>query len=183
MKRLLTLFVVMLLPATVAHAEDWADFRGPDRAGVWNQEGTIDKFPDDGLKVLWRVPVKLGMSGPSVANGRVFVTDYSEESPTEGTERTIAIDEKTGEVLWIREWPVNYAGAGISMMPWGGPTATPTVDGDRVYVLGRSGLLFGLNAVTGDILWQRDYADFKSDSGGNGTSAHPLVEGDLQTLV
>jgi len=179
MRKLILLIVVVLLSVTATQAEDWPDFRGQGRTGVWNQEGTIDKFPEGGLNVLWRMPVKLGMSGPSVADGRVFITDYSEESPTKGTERAMALDEKTGKLLWVREWPVNYAGAGISMMPWGGPTATPTVDGDRVYILGRSGLLFGLSAVTGELIWQRDFADFKLDSGGNGTSAHPLVEGDL----
>ena len=91
----------------------------------------------------------------------------------------MAFDEQTGEVLWTYEWPVNYARDGITMMPWGGPTATPTVDEDHVYILGRTGLLFALNAVTGDLLWRRDFADFKSDSFGNGTSAHPLIEGDL----
>ena len=171
--------VLALVSVSVAHAEDWPDFRGEGRTGLWYEEGTIDEFPEDGLKILWRMPVNLGMSGPSVADGRVFLTDLIEESATKGTERAMAFDEQTGEVLWTYEWPVNYARDGITMMPWGGPTATPTVDEDRVYILGRTGLLFALNAVTGDLLWQQDFADFKSDSFGNGTSAHPLIEGDL----
>lgn len=180
MNRFLALVVAVFASVAVTQAEDWPDFRGDGRTGVWYQEGTIDEFPEDGLKVLWRMPVNLGMSGPSVADGRVFLTDLIEESATKGTERAMAFDEKTGEILWTREWPVNYARSGISMMPWGGPQATPTVDGDRVYILGRTGLLFALNVVTGDLLWQQDFADFKSDSSGpNGTHAHPLVEGDL----
>ena len=166
MNKFLALVVAALASIAVTHAEDWPDFRGEGRTGVWYQEGTIDQFSEDGLKVLWRMPVNLGMSGPAVADGRVFLTDLIEESAVKGTERAMAFDEKTGEVLWTHEWPVNYARSGISMMPWGGPTATPTVDGDRVYILGRTGLLFALNAVTGDLLWQQDFADFKSDSGG-----------------
>ena len=57
-----------------------------------------------------------------------------------GTERALALDEKTGEILWVREWPVDYAGSPTRSYAIG-PRATPTVDGDRVYVLGAKGAL------------------------------------------
>ena len=117
-------------------AEDWPQWRGPDRLAVWDEAGIVEELPDE-LKVTWRVPVRSGFSGPAVADGRVFITDWQEdpESRTmDGTERVLALDEKIGEVLWRHEWPTSYRMLMASYAV--GPRATPTVDDDRVYVVG-----------------------------------------------
>ncbi len=160
-------------------AEDWPEFRGKGRLGVWNETGILEKFPEGGLNVLWRTPVRAGYSGPAVANGRVFLLDYLETQHLRGTERALALDEKTGKILWTQEWPVNYSGISWPV----GPRATPTVDGDRVYVAGADGKLFCLNVSDGSIIWKKDYAvDYKADhtKWGNdwGFASSPLVDGE-----
>ena len=136
-------------------AEDWPEFRGKGRLGVWNETGLLESFPEDGLRVRWRVPIKAGYSGPAVVDGRVFVTDFEATEGMRGTERALALDEETGAVLWTQEWEADYAG-----IQWEtGPGATPTVDGDRVYVLGRTGVLSALNVETGRVLWRKSYGD------------------------
>jgi len=60
-------------------AEDWPEYRGKGRLGVWNETGILEKFPEGGLKVLWRTPVKAGYAGPAVADGRVFVSDFNRD--------------------------------------------------------------------------------------------------------
>ena len=151
---------LLLLGSALVRADDWPEYRGRNRAGVWNETGILETFPAEGLKVLWRTPIKAGFSGPSVSGGRVFLTDYTEAKNPRGTERALALDEKTGTVLWTQEWPADYGGI---MWPVG-PRATPTVDGDRVYVLGVNGKLFCFNAATGAIIWKKDYvADFGAD--------------------
>src|SRR5437870_12966690 len=57
-------------------ADDWPQWLGPKRDGVWRETGLLDKFPEGGPKVLWRVPISGGYAGPAVAAGRVYVTDY-----------------------------------------------------------------------------------------------------------
>ena len=143
--------------ATVA-AEDWTQWRGRDRRGVWHETGVVDGFAASGLKFTWRVPVRGGFSGPAVAGGRVFVTDWLEdpESRTiDGTERALALDEQTGEVLWTYEWGATYRALLASYAA--GPLATPTVDDDRVYMLGATGLLWCLNVETGAVVWHRNF--------------------------
>ena len=126
-------------------ADDWPEFRGKGRLGVWRETGLLETFPDDGLKVLWRTPVKAGFAGPAVADGRVFVTDWEPTQGMRGIERALALDEATGDVLWVQEWDADYAGIQWEI----GPGATPTVDDDRVYALplelgpGRSDRIFG----------------------------------------
>jgi len=129
--------------AAVLRGEDWPEIRGKGRLGVWNETGILDKFPEGGLKVLWRTPIRAGYSGPAVADGRVFVLDYIETQRPRGTERAVALDQKTGKILWTREWQADYRGISWPV----GPRATPTVDGDRVYVAGADGKKQSENAV------------------------------------
>ena len=121
-----------------ATADDWPEFRGAGRLGVWHETGLLEEFPSEGLKVRWRTPIKSGYAGPSVVDGRVFVTDFEPTQGMRGVERAMALDEVTGRILWTQQWEADYAGIQWEV----GPGATPTVDGDRVYVLGRTGVLF-----------------------------------------
>ena len=77
----LWLAVLLVVGIATTRAEDWPEFRGKGRLGVWNETGIIEKFPETGLKVLWRTSIKNGYTGPSVADGRVFLSDFS---PTVG---------------------------------------------------------------------------------------------------
>jgi hypothetical protein len=67
--------LTLLVASTSLRAEDWPQWRGNGRLAVWSEAGLLDRFPESGLKVTWRVPVHAGYSGPAVASGRVFVTD------------------------------------------------------------------------------------------------------------
>jgi outer membrane protein assembly factor BamB len=158
--------------------EDWPEVGGTGRLNVWRETGILDTFPAGGLKVLWRTSIRSGYTGPSVANGRVFVADWVETQRPKGTERAIALDEKTGRILWTQEWQADYRG-----ISWpNGPRATPTVDGDRVYFAGADGKLLCLNVATGAIVWQKDYVkDYGADRSkwafDWGFASAPLVDG------
>ena len=166
----------MVLGSTVLRADDWPEFRGQGRTGEWNETGILQTFPSDGLRVLWRTPIKEGYSSPVVADGRIFLTDFARVRGVTGPERALALDEKTGEVLWTVEWEATYAG-----YQWpNGPRATPTVDGDRVYVLGANGILQCLDVETGAVRWKKDYAaDYGIGNNGTGAVSAPIVEGNL----
>ena len=73
--RLLTLAMAALaagLPLSPVLADDWPEWRGVGRDGVWEEDGVLTAFPEDGLTYKWRVPVAAGYSGPAVAGGRAF---------------------------------------------------------------------------------------------------------------
>ncbi len=184
--RLVTAWVgaVLLLGAGLS-AEDWRQWRGADRLGVWNETGIIDEFPDQGLKVGWRVPIRNGFGGPAVADGRVFITDWEEDPKSrtiDGTERVLALDEQTGDVLWTYTWGTTYRALMLSYAA--GPMATPTVDEDRVYVLGATGLLWCLDVETGEVVWHRNYlAEYDASMPPWGTPSAPLVDGDQLIAV
>ncbi|MYH28942.1 MAG: PQQ-binding-like beta-propeller repeat protein [Acidobacteria bacterium] len=180
--RLLMLAAALLCiaaPATVA-ADDWPEYRGAGRQGVWTETGILEEFPPGGLSFTWRVPIHDGYAGPAVAGGRVFVIDARSAGGggMRMVERVLCLDEETGETLWSREWEADYAG--LQPLYAIGPRATPTVDGDRVYVQGAMGRLLALDAATGAILWSKDYvADLGAEVPAWGMAGAPLVEGDL----
>jgi hypothetical protein len=61
--------------AFAARADDWPQWLGPQRDGVWRETGLLAKFPKGGPKVLWRLPIGGGYAGPAVAGGKVYITD------------------------------------------------------------------------------------------------------------
>ena len=171
-------------------AEDWPQWMGPGRDNVWRDEGILEKFADGGPRILWKTPIAGGYSGPAVAGGRVFITDYVTAENVKvdnfaraefsGVERVLCLQEETGELVWKHEYPVRYT---VSYPA--GPRCTPLVDGDRVYTLGTEGNLLCLQAETGKISWAKD---LKKSYGTKaplwGYSAHPLIDGNrLLTLA
>lgn len=184
MNRILALTLSLI--ALPVFADDWPQWLGPQRDGVWREQGIVDSFPKDGPKYRWRKPVGGGYSGPAVANGRVYVTDRQLASGTTnpndpfqrgkipGTERVLCLDEKTGETLWQHEYPCDYT---VSYAA--GPRATPTVEDGRVYTVGAEGNLFCLDAVKGAVLWSKDYkTDYHAKTQTWGFNSPPLVDGD-----
>src|SRR5439155_20814699 len=69
-------FLFCNLLAAAATADDWPQWLGPMRDDVWKETGIVEKFPEGGPKILWRVPLAGGYSGPAVAAGKVYVTDF-----------------------------------------------------------------------------------------------------------
>src|SRR6185369_5334019 len=114
-----------LLLHIAVHGDDWPQWRGPNRDGVWNETGIMELFPPGGLKISWRVPVGPGWSSPVVSQGRVYVTDVELVRPT-ARERVLCFNEASGEPLWNYKYAVNYPDWAFEPNA-GGPRATPII--------------------------------------------------------
>ena len=90
-----------LLAAVPLFAADWPEWRGAGRRGEWKESGILERFPESGLKIRWRTPIKPGFTGPSVADGRVFVMDADKSAVNRATERALALDPK---IQMIAPW-------------------------------------------------------------------------------
>jgi len=160
--------------ASYVSADEWPQWRGPNRDGLWAEEGIIDEFEYLELDILWRSPVASGYSGPTVADGRVFVTDKIKEDPP--SERVLCFDAKTGKPIWAHTYPVVYKNIGYPS----GPRASVTIDDICAYSLGTMGNLFCLNTDDGDIIWQKDLnSEYDIKIPQWGLTAAPLVEENL----
>src|SRR3954452_7158107 len=179
----------MVLSQRVARGDDWPQWLGPRRDGVWREQGLLDAFPKEGPKVRWRAPVGAGYAGPAVAGGRVFVIDWvaapeakTPQDPFQraklpGVERVLCFNEADGKPLWEHKYDCPYT---VSYAA--GPRTTPTVDGDRVYTLGAEGHLNCLNVADGNVIWSARLGD-EGATPMWGYSAHPLVDGDRLICV
>jgi outer membrane protein assembly factor BamB len=154
-------------------ADDWPQWRGPTRDGVWRETGLVDHFESAQLPLAWRAPIAAGYSGPTVSGGRVFVSDRLVE-PRQA-ERVHAFDSKTGKPLWTFEYECKY-----SISYPAGPRAAVSIDEGRAFALGATGRLHALDAASGAVLWKKD---LEKEYGIRmpiwGIAASPLVDHDL----
>src|SRR5437867_3233459 len=107
---------VMLVISQRTAADDWPQWLGPQRDGIWREKGILEKFPEGGPKVRWKKPVGPGYAGPAVAQGRVYLTDRivadGTANPADpfakgripGRERVLCLEESDGKMLWVHEY-------------------------------------------------------------------------------
>ncbi len=179
--------------AGTARADDWPEWLGARRDGVWRETGLVAKFPQGGPKVLWRAPLGAGYSGPAVAGDRVYVMDRRRplgpdgkpvrpsRSGIPGDERVACLDAATGKVVWEHKYDCPYTVSYPS-----GPRTTPLVRGGKVWTLGAMGDFFCFDADKGIVLWHKNLLkDYKLDAPPVwGYAASPLLDGDtLYCLV
>jgi len=154
-------------------AGEWPQWRGPNRDGVWRETGVIAEFPEPEIELRWKVDISSGYSGPTVAGGRVFVTDRV-VAPGQ-IERVHAFDWETGRKIWTYTYDCPYREVGYQA----GPRASVSVDDGRAYALGTMGHLFCLDAATGRVLWKKaPGVDYRVELPIWGIAASPLVDGD-----
>lgn len=164
--------ILVLVGAAPLLAEDWPQFRGPERTGISAEKGLLQAWPDKGPKLLWTYrETGMGFACPSIVGDRMITMGGWEDG-----EYVLAIDMKSQKEVWKTK-----LGKLFGHGNWGdGPRGTPTVDGALVYALGGFGDLVCVNAADGKEVWRKNLA---SDLGGEmmsewGYSESPLVDGD-----
>ena len=171
--RLVTSFLVLLmwLPTGSVVAADWPQWGGPQRdfhvAGV-----DLGPWPEDGLKVLWDQPLGKGYSSIAAQDGRLY-TLYREEQE----EIVVCIEAATGKRLWSHHYEaipppkmrLNYGS---------GPHSTPLLVDGKVVTIGTTGLLWALDAKSGEALWSHDlWEEFGGTILLRGYAASPISYG------
>ncbi|TFG45501.1 MAG: hypothetical protein E4H40_08215, partial [Candidatus Brocadiia bacterium] len=122
-------------------------------------------------EVLWKTGVGTGFSSMSVVNGRVYTMGNIKD-----TDIVYCLDAKTGKEIWKYSYPSPLDAKNYE----GGPNATPTIDGNRVYTLSKLGMAFCLNVENGSVIWSKDFnKDFGIKSPNWGLAGSPLIVDDL----
>jgi outer membrane protein assembly factor BamB len=163
-----TLAGAALLSAAVLQAADWPQWQGPDRTRISNETGLMKQWPESGPATVW---TKAGLGGGfgsmAVAGDRVFLQGARGRNSV-----LIALNRADGKEVWSK-----IVGAFETNDRGPGPRGTPSVDGDRVYVLSENGDLACIK-TDGSMVWQRNIL---RDFGGRQIqwliSESPLVDG------
>ncbi len=153
---------------------DWPQWRGPDRSGISTETGLLDQWPAEGPARVWSTSNLGGGFGSIAVRGdRIFV-----QGMQDGRSVVSALNRADGNLVWMQD-----LGASGRNDRGSGPRGTPTVDGDRLYVLTERGDLACLRARDGGVVWQRNILeDFGARNPGWLLSESPLVDGN-QVIV
>lgn len=177
----LTLSLLLSVAPAFLHAADWPQYRGPNANG--SSSDKIQKtWPDAGPRQVWKTPLTAGFSTFAVADGKAF-TLVSRTFDSVKNDVCLALDAASGKELWAASLGyTKYDGGGDDGAPdnrgGDGPRSTPSVDGNRVYVLSGGLTLWCLDSGTGKPVWKKDLV--KEHGARNITwqgAASPLIEG------
>jgi outer membrane protein assembly factor BamB len=169
--------VIFIISSFVCNSQDWPDWRGVNRDGIWTETGIVKKFDSGKITQKWSVPVGSGYSGPTVSKGKVYLADLI-KNPSQ-TEGVLCFDEKSGKKIWEFRYPCEYTGVGYPA----GPRASVVINNGRAYSLGTMGNLFCFDAEKGNVIWQKDLnREYEIRMPTWGISATPLITGDKVIL-
>ncbi|HEX8336181.1 MAG TPA: PQQ-binding-like beta-propeller repeat protein [Pyrinomonadaceae bacterium] len=161
-------------PAAPARRNYWTNFRGPARDGRYDEQPVRTNW-QGGLPLLWKQPSGGGYSSFSVADGLAYTIEQRR-----GQEVVTAYNVDTGREVWTHAWDAlfHYDDTGD------GPRSTPTWHEGRLYALGATGELRGLDARTGRLVWSKNI--LKDNGAANlqwGMAGSPLVVDDKVVVI
>jgi outer membrane protein assembly factor BamB len=162
--------IVFVWFCIAARAEDWPQFLGPAATGVSAETGLLDKWPTNGVPVVWQKEIGTGYGAPSI-RGDLLVFHHRR-----GDEEIVeALDKLTGKSVWHYGYPSHF------IDPYGynnGPRSTPLLTTNRCFTFGAEGELVCLDLKTGKPVWQRNTAAiWNIPPAFFGVGSSPILEG------
>jgi len=153
-------------------SQEWTQWRGADRSGKSPDTGLLKDWTAGSPKLLWTADgMGSGFASVSIAGGRIYTTGGQDDG-----QMTICINAADGKVVWKKK----VADGNPRNGGYAGMRCTPSLDGDRLYVIASSGTIACLKMADGSQVWSKDFA--KEWNGkmmsGWGYSESPLVDGD-----
>lgn len=152
---------------------DWPQWQGQARDASSKETGLLKEWPQEGPRLAWKATgLGGGDSTPSIAAGRIYGMSHR------GSDEIVwALSEQDGKEIWaVRTGPASSTAFHQSKE---GPACTPTIDGDRMYVMGLAGNVACLQVADGKVVWERNMkTEFGARSPMWNFRESPLVDGD-----
>jgi outer membrane protein assembly factor BamB len=168
MKQGIFILISIILYSCNSKETEIYQWRGDNRAGIYNEKGLLKIWPEEGPAELWSAEgIGNGYGSPTVTESELFIT-----GETDSLAWIYCFDLK-GALIWKqqygKEWARHYPGS----------RSAPTVAGDLVYAETGMGQMACMKRSNGEVVWTRDYIE---DFGGilpyHGYSEAPAVDGD-----
>lgn len=164
------LSVALSLLAASTRAADWPQWRGPARDGISQEHGLQADWDAAPPKLLWELDgMGAGYASVSVVGGKLFTTGNTDKGQS-----LICVDLGKTKIDWSTPLTDSSPKHGYE-----GARCTPTIDGDRAYVVSSDGAITCLSTKDGQILWSRKFSEWDGKMmSGWGFSESPLIDGD-----
>ena len=165
MKRIVLLISIFFLLITEEIQCQDAQWRGPDRSGIFPEAGLLQEWPEQGPEMVLKVDsLGKGISSPVLSEGIIYITGKK------GEHDYLSAVDLDGEV----KYQVNYGRSWEKSYP--DSRTTPTIDGDRVYVISGMGEIVCLSKEEGKIIWKVDaHTTYKGEFHSWGVAESPLI--------
>ena len=173
--------LIFALAAIARGADSWPTFRGPQRTAVSPDKGLLTEWPEGGPKLVWKTAgAGRGYSSLAIVDGRIYTLGDAPSTADDKDEYLLCFNQADGKQLWkTKTGPAYHEG----QPNWQSSRSTPTVDGDRLYVITPLGVLICCK-TSGEELWRhdlpKDFAGKKADQWGYSESV--LIDGDQARL-
>ena len=151
-------------------SSEWPRFRGPDGSGINSQARDLPIEFDATQSVVWKLPLPFSRSSPVLAGNLIFLTAVEKDKLV-----TLCVDATTGKTRWRREMTPSRAQGSFTGND--AASATPTTDGENVYVFFSDSGLVSYD-LAGEERWRLPLGPFENFYG---ISASPILSGD--TLI
>ena len=152
-----------------ASAEDWPQWRGPNRDGVVASFDAPASWPET-LRERWRMSIGTGYASPLLVGDRLYTFTRQDED-----EVMMALEAATGTIVWRKAYPAPFEMVSATRTHGPGPKSTPAFADGRLFTLGMTGAVSAFDAETGEGLWQKPGGDVHPLYH---TAMSPLVDGD-----
>lgn len=159
--------ILTIGPTPSLLASDWPNFRGPNHDGISPDRGFQTDWPSNGPTILWQREVGAAFSSFAIVGDRLYTCGSEEKKQI-----LVCLDASSGELVWKQDFESEMTDPDENLY---GTRATPTVDGNRVYIMGGLGSVICFNAKDGKMLWRRAF----SNKPNWGYSGSVLIQGDL----
>jgi outer membrane protein assembly factor BamB len=171
MKQVLYFLAFGLIVAQGCDQSPTAQWRGPERNGIFPGTNLVESWPEEGPGLQWVFEgLGRGFAAPAVTEDGIYVVGESE-----GSSFLYAIGPD-GKLRWRSANGKEFLGEGFSSR-YPGSRATPTVFGGLVYAASGMGRIGCFETSTGEEVWAVDLmADLEGILGEFGYSESPLVD-------
>jgi outer membrane protein assembly factor BamB len=137
---------ILLLLILPVFGQEIAQWRGPSRDGIFPGKDLLKKWPETGPKLLLQIEgIGKGYSEPVVYKDVIYITGIKKD-----TMDMISAYDLNGKLLWEKVYGHAWANS------YSDTRCTPTLQNDKVYLIGGMGTVCCVNAKNGEILWSQD---------------------------
>jgi outer membrane protein assembly factor BamB len=171
--RLLTVIILCLPGITLAAAQGWPQWGGPQRNFTVTASGLANAWPADGPRKIWSRTLGAGHSSIVVDGNRLY-TMYSKGDQ----EFVVALDRASGKTIWENAYPSDTSGLVLQVesIDLRGPHSTPLIAGNLLITAGTGGRLQAFDKSSGKNVWSHDlWREYKGTRLERGYTCSPLA--------
>lgn len=164
--------VVILISSACVYAQDWPQWRGPNRDGKVSGFNAPENWPEK-LTSKWTKTVGRGDASPALVGDKLYVFTRQGED-----EVVLCLNADSGDIIWERKYPAEFIVTGPAK-DHGGPRSTPAIADGKICTLGIGGILSCFDAADGNVLWRKQSdSDFLGTAYKFDTTMSPVIVDD-----